>query len=146
MAADLTILNMAKGLAAHASSRQGLIAENVANADTRSFRARDLKPFAEVYGGPGAVRGGPGAPVVSASFAPSAARPGHAGFETPGATRIAATAYEITRIDAASPNGNNVSLEDQMVRGGRAMADHQLALGVLRKSMDLIRMAIGRGR
>ncbi len=142
MSNDLTILTMAKSLAAHATTRQGLVTQNVANADTPGFAARDVRPFAEVYRGPGAETAGPNA-LRAAAFAPSASRPGHAGFEAAGA---AATAYDITKIDAASPNGNTVSLEDQMVRGARAQADHDMALGVLRKSMDLIRMAIGRAR
>lgn len=142
MANDLTILTMAKSLAAHATTRQGLVAQNVANADTPGFAAQDVRAFAEVYRGPGANSGGADAPR-SATFSPAATRPGHEGFEAAGR---AATAYEITKIDAGSPNGNSVSLEDQMVRGARAQADHDMALGVLRKSMDLIRMAIGRAR
>lgn len=142
MSNDLTILTMAKSLAAHATTRQGLVAQNVANADTPGFAARDVRPFAEVYRGPGASTANPNA-LRAASFAPSASRPGHAGFEASGA---AAAAYDITKIDAASPDGNTVSLEDQMIRGARAQADHDMALGVLRKSMDLIRMAIGRAR
>ena len=142
MANDLTIMTMAKSLAAHAATRQGLVAQNVANADTPGFAARDVRPFAEVYSGPGADSAGPDA-LRSSAFTPAATRAGHEGFESAGR---AATAYEITKIDAATPNGNSVSLEDQMVRGARAQGDHDMALGVLRKSMDLIRMAIGRAR
>ena len=143
MANDLTILTMAKSLAAHATRRQGLVAENIANADTPGFRAQDVRSFAEVYRGPGADSGAASGAVGQAAFAPSATRAGHSGFDHAGA---AAAVYDITRIDAASPDGNSVSLEDQMVRGARAMADHELSLGVLRKSMDLLRMAIGRAR
>ena len=131
MTFDLTILSMAKGLAAHAGQRQSLVSENIANADTRDFKARDLKPFAEVYAGADGDLG----------FAAKATRPGHAGF---GATAGAARPMEVAKLGADSPNGNSVSIEDQMARGARAVADHELALGVLRKSMDLIRMSIGR--
>lgn len=141
MAFDLTILGMARGLAAHAAQRQGLIAENVANADTRSYRARDLKAFSEVYDGPG---GDPAAKIGVSAFAPAAARPGHEGYRERVSAANAAEAYEISKLDADSPNGNSVSLEDQMVRGAQAAADHQMALAVLKKSMDLLRMAIGR--
>ncbi|WP_340108156.1 flagellar basal body rod protein FlgB [Pikeienuella sp. HZG-20] len=143
MAFDLTILSMAKGLAAHSAQRQGLIAENVANADTRAYRARDVKPFSEVYDGPGADPSAPRAPGAS-TFIPATSRAGHFDPTERVAATGAARSYEITRIGADSPNGNSVSIEDQMVRGARAMSDHQMALGILRKSMDLIRMAIGR--
>ncbi|MFV0474984.1 MAG: flagellar basal body rod protein FlgB [Pikeienuella sp.] len=139
VAFDLTILNMARGLAAHASGRQGLIAENVANADTIGYRARDLRSFAETYDA-GRGEGARGAAV----FAPAATRPGHLGYDAARIGAPAEPAFEITRLGADSPNGNSVSLEDQMVRGARALADHQLALGVYGKSMDLLRMAIGR--
>lgn len=138
MTTDLTILSMAKGLAAHASTRQTLVTQNVANADTRSYRAQDLKPFAEVYEN----MNGPAAEQTA--FLAAASRPGHAGFGEAAAQPSAAAAFQVARIGADSPNGNSVSLEDQMVRGAEAKAHHDMALGVLRKSMDLIRMSLGR--
>lgn len=141
MAFDLTILGMAKGLASHASQRQSLIAENVANADTRRYRARDIKAFSEVYEGPG---GSPETRVGPSAFTATAMRPGHAGFDERGRMANVSEVYEISKIDADSPNGNSVSLEDQMTRGAQAAVDHEMALAVLKKSMDLLRMAIGR--
>ena len=133
MTFDLTILSMAKGLAAHAGQRQSLVSENIANADTRDFKARDLKPFAEVYAGADGDLG----------FAAKATRPGHAGF---GATAGAARPMEVAKLGADSPNGNNVSLEDQMSRGAQAALHHDMAVTILKKTMDLLRMGIGRGR
>lgn len=139
MTQDLTIFSMAKGLAAHAAQRQGLVARNVANADTRNFRAEDVKPFVEVYRGPGADDFRAGDLSV---FVPLATQFGHGGYMRINLSGEAERGYEVSRIDADSPNGNSVSLEDQMVRGAEAKVDHELALGVLRKSMDLLRMAI----
>ncbi len=143
---DLTILAMAKGLASHASTRQGLVTQNIANADTVGYRARDVKPFAEVYEGPGAPDRGPAVAEIrrSEGFQVNATRPGHTGFSETARLVDAAPAYEVSRLGADSPNGNSVSLEDQMSRGAHAVAEHEMALGVLRKSMDLIRMSIGR--
>lgn len=150
MQTDLTILAMAKGLASHASTRQSIVSENVANADTVGYRARGIKPFAEVYNGPGAPERGPavarpglqGGPAQV--FQASATRPGHTGFTETLQRAEAAEIYEVSKLGSESPNGNSVSIEDQMARGAHAVADHQMALGVLRKSMDLIRMSIGR--
>lgn len=144
MTQDIHILAMAKGLAHHATSRQALVTENIANADTSDFRARDVKPFGEVYEGPGAPakandsQGGP--------FLPNATRTGHTGVasDLQNSTRYAASSYETHRIESDSANGNSVSLEDQMARGAEAKVSHDMALGVLKKSMDIIRMAIGR--
>lgn len=47
----LEITRMAQGLAAHAGTRLGFIARNIAHADTPGYRATDLPPFAKVYVG-----------------------------------------------------------------------------------------------
>lgn len=142
MTNDLAIVSMAQELAAHASTRQGLISENVANADTIGFRARDLTPFAEIYED---ERSG-ATMAETPAFHSAATRAGHPGFDaaTGAAEAPAFASRAVAGVGADSPNGNNVSLEDQMVRGAEAKAHHDLALGVLRKSLDLIRMGIGR--
>ena len=50
MTLDISILRMADSLAAYASVRQGVIAQNIAHADTPGYRSRDVLPFAEAYG------------------------------------------------------------------------------------------------
>lgn len=144
MTQDIHILAMAKGLAHHATARQALVTENIANADTSEFRARDVRPFAEIYKGPGApekANDSQGSP-----FFANATRSGHVGVlsDGPNGSQYAAAAYETHRIESDSTNGNSVSLEDQMARGAEAKVSHDMALGVLKKSMDLIRMTIGR--
>ena len=72
---NLSILNLASALAAHASARQEVIAENVAHADTPGYRARDVADFAAI------LDGGP-------AFSARMTRPGHIAF---GATRTASS-------------------------------------------------------
>ncbi|MEM7546457.1 MAG: flagellar basal body rod protein FlgB [Pseudomonadota bacterium] len=157
MAYDLTVLSMAKGLARHASVRQGLVTENVANADTIGFRARDLRPFSSVYQdvmpADAAMRavsvvqenGQRGLnPAPMPEFAAMATRPGHAGFDAARTNSAGLNAYELAKLEADSPNGNSVSVEDQMARAAEAKLQHGMALGIIRKSMDLLRMSIGR--
>ncbi len=45
----LELTRMAQALAAHAGTRMGVIAENVANSDTPGFKARDIGDFASIY-------------------------------------------------------------------------------------------------
>lgn len=143
MGSDLIVLAMAKGLAHHASTRMSLAAQNVANADTVGYRARKVAAFDAVYTGPGAPERGPGdAPRLQGGFTAAATRPGHVGYSE--ASAVATPVYEAHREGALSPNGNSVSIEEQLARGAEAKIDHELALGVLRKSMDLIRMSFGR--
>lgn len=135
MSQGLKILQTAEALAAHAARRQTLIARNVAHADTPGWRAFDLEPFAQT---PAAAH----AMDESPPFAPRATRPGHAGGAPlgTGEARLAAV------VGAESPNGNDVSVEDQMVRAAEARLSHDLALGVWRKSLDILRASLGAPR
>ncbi len=125
---ELDILEMSRGLAAHATVRQGLIAENIANADTPGYRAVDLADFADVF--------------ENSDFDIKSTRAGHlAGAD--------ATNWSM-ELQAGQgdekPNGNNVSIESQMIKSLELRQSHDLALGVYRKSLDILRLALGRGR
>lgn len=126
----LSILRLASDLAAHSTARQTVVTQNVANADTPGYRARDLPDFAD------SLRA---APV----FAPRTTRPGHMAF---GADARGFEPQEVAAFGAETPNGNSVSLEDQMMRSAEARRNHDLPLGVYRKTMDILRTSLGRGR
>ena len=49
MFTDLKILHTASLLARHSVQRHSLVAENIANADTPGYKAKDLEPFAEAF-------------------------------------------------------------------------------------------------
>lgn len=126
---SLDILRMAHGLAAHTGARQAVIAQNVANADTPGFRAKDLAGFAETYRDAGGLD-------------LRQTRSGHLASGTSDTASLRA-------MDAggqASPNGNTVSLETEMLRGVEAKRGHDLALAVYRTSLDVLRTSLGRGR
>ncbi|SMO69334.1 FlgB family protein [Paracoccus laeviglucosivorans] len=119
-------LRMASSLTSHASQRQKLIAQNVANADTPGFRATDLGRFAETY------RSG-----VAAEM--RATRPGHAtGISWGGSDRPQDAGTE------RAPNGNTVSIEEEMIRIAQAKREFDLSLAVTKSSLNMIRTSIGR--
>ncbi|MBP7240724.1 FlgB family protein [Amaricoccus sp.] len=126
---NLTLLRLASSLAAHATARQGLVAENIANADTPGYRTRDVVDFATTL-------------EEGAGFAAKTTRAGHMDL-VDGDPRF--EAREAAAFGAETPNGNSVSLEDQMVRGAEVRQSHDLALGVYRKTMDILRTSIGKG-
>ena len=128
---NLGILNMASQLAAHASARQVAITENIAHADTPGYRARDIADFATTL------------EATSQPFQARATRPGHMDFSDGGG---AFELREISTFGAESPNGNTVSLEDQMMRSADVRQNHDMALGVYQKSMEIMRTTLGRGR
>ncbi len=137
MSEGLTILNLSEALAGHASGRQALIARNVAHADTPGYRAADLTSFSDSYAARSALDD-------AGAFRPAATRAGHLS-----GTGDAASGGEVRAAwlpAAASPNGNTVALEDQMVRAADAKLQQELALGVWRKSLDILRAALERPR
>ncbi len=119
--------------------RTQVIAENVANADTPGYVARDLQPFGEALARQG--RAAPASPVGvirtnAMHIAPAAQR-------APGRWDSAESAGSETTLD-----GNRVVLEDEMVRMGEARMNYDAAVGFYQRSLNLLRMAArapGRG-
>lgn len=125
----LQIFKTASSLAQHASERQGLIARNIANADTPGYSARDLAPFFE------RLRTG----LDRGSL--NTRHPGH----MVRATRIESPVMREVEVPGnASPNGNNVSLETEMMKAVEIKQRHDLALSTYRSGLSLMRTAIGR--
>ena len=57
MTISLDILRLAQSFAAHAATRQHAISQNIANADTPGYRARDVVSFSEFLEKPSDARG-----------------------------------------------------------------------------------------
>ena len=113
-------------------TRQGLLAENVANAETPGFRGRDLAQydFADREAG-----------FSSATVTTSATQPMHFAVGSSessafGAQRMAN--FEIT------PEGNGVTLEDEMMKVTTNLMDYQAATSLYQKSIKILRTAMGR--
>ncbi len=123
------VMRMAQDLARYSGQRQSIVARNIANADTPGFRARDLDSFKDTM-----MRADP-------TLAAKATRAAHIQADQ--------SIQRWATIDVggrASPNGNTVSLEEEMVRATRAQSSHTLALTVYKSSLDIMRTAMGRGR
>lgn len=110
--------------------RQKVLAENVANADTPRFQARDLK--APDFLGKQA----PAAGAVTLAVT----QPGHiAGRATGGGFRgDGKTGFETT------PDGNGVNLEEQMMKTAENQMDFQAVAGLYQRGLSSLRTAIGR--
>ena len=48
------------------------------------------------------------------------------------------------KASSAKPNGNAVSLEAEMVKGASIRQDHQMALSVYSKAIEILRLSAGR--
>lgn len=131
--ADLSLISMLKTKMNWHQGRQQVLAENVANADTPGYRARDLAPLSfESH-----LKGPSVSPVSalrtdSAHFAARLSAPA-GGFRT-----NETGGWEIT------PDGNGVVLEEQMLKVSENQFDFQLASTLYQRSLGLLRMAVGR--
>lgn len=118
---NINILKIASAMARHAADRHQVVSENIANADTANYRAKDLEPFQHAYS-----RIAHGA-KNDELFADGAAPWRKTLINTTGMT---------------SPNGNTVSLEDQMMRSIEAQQSHETATLIYKKSIELLRISL----
>ena len=125
----LDIFRMAHAMAAHAGTRQAVVAQNIANADTPGYRPRDVVPFADLVRDAGTGTG------VRATRA----RHLHGAFAT-GPLRISEAARE-----SANPNDNGVSLEEEMLNAVEVKRQHDRALAIYRSGLTILRSSLGRG-
>jgi len=125
---DIPLMGMLKQRMNWHQERQSVLAQNVANADTPNYRAKDLKspdfgPMAE------AARG-----VQLAATDPMHFAPRHeAGHDAE-----KAKTYEIT------PEGNAVVLEEEVMRVTQNVVDYQMVSQLYSRGLGVLKTAIGR--
>ena len=125
---NLEMMRMASGLAKHASVRQATVAQNIANADTPDYLARDVVAFEELY-------------ESGTSEGIRATRAGHLNAsDTVDGLRLLEVPGQ------SSPNGNTVSLETEMMRSAEVRHQHDMATSIYKTSLDILRTSLGRGR
>ncbi|HZP69354.1 MAG TPA: flagellar basal body rod protein FlgB [Pseudolabrys sp.] len=130
---DIPILSMLRMRLDWSQARQRVLAENVANADTPNFRARDLAPlkFDEPLAPQTMVSG------VSLTRTDDAHIQGVGLSQSPfpnGNARV----YEVR------PAGNAVSLEEEMMKVAANQMDFQAATALYARSLNLIKTALGK--
>jgi len=132
---DIPILSMLRMRLEWSQARQKVLAENVANSDTPTYRARDLVPLK--FEAPAEV-----SPATVATVALTRTEEGHMnglGAQDSAFRSQAKGDYE-TR-----PTGNAVSLEDEMMKVAANNMDYQAATAVYTRSLALIKTALGKG-
>ena len=130
---DIPILSMLRTRLDWSQQRQRVLAENVANADTPNFRARDLTPLKFEAPGQVAAQG-----VTPVSLAQTES--GHlAGIGDGGSSfRSERSRYEV------KPGGNSVSLEDEMMKVAANQMDYQAVAALYTRSLNLLKTALGK--
>lgn len=117
------------------SERQKVLAENVANADTPNYKARDLKALDFEALARAAGSGGRLTPVATDER--------HFDTRASGSTRNALVKDAKAE---ATLSGNTVSIEEEMMKVAETAMDYQLVTNLYRKQIGLIKAVIGRGQ
>ncbi len=128
---NLEIFRMSHAMAVHAGHKQAVAAQNVANADTPEYKARDIVDFAVTYGGNGASIG---------TLSQRATRAGHMNGAVEG--QMAEPFVDPNGI--GTPNGNTVSLENEMLKSLDAKRQHDRALAIYKSSLGMLRSTLSR--
>jgi flagellar basal-body rod protein FlgB len=107
--------------------RQGVLAQNIANADTPGYRPSDLTPFARELAG-------------QLRLAMARTEPAH----SIGSRAAAINARGDRTVSEVTPDGNAVSLDREALRVAETDTAHQLAMAVHRSFMGMFRVTLGR--
>jgi len=126
-AKHIGLFDLAERRLAWADQRQTVLAQNVANANTPGFKPRDLRPFAATLDNASAVT-------------PVRTQPNHL------AGTIAPTAPNevVDRTQTQSPDGNAVSLEQQLVKVADTETAHSLVTTIYKAYFGMFNTALGR--
>ena len=127
---DIPILSMLRTRMQWQQERQRVLAENVANADTPNYQAKDIAEPSFNLSSPG----------LPASLALSRT----AGAHLAGLDGGSSFAQKTSGNGQVRPAGNAVSLEDEMMKAGDNQADYQLAASLYQKSLDALKIAVGK--
>ena len=130
---DIPILSMLRMRLEWAQARQKVLAQNVANADTPNYQARDVAQVK--FETPAEA-----APASVSTVSLSRTESGHfAGFAGSGSGfREVKAGYEV------KPTGNAVNLEEEMMKVAANQMDYQAATAVYTRSLGLIKVALGK--
>jgi flagellar basal-body rod protein FlgB len=120
------LLNLAERRIGWLESRQRVLAQNIANADTPGYQPSDLRSFAAL------LAGGPGVALARTSPGHIAPAAGEAGVRRD------------RTVGERTPDGNAVSLDQQALKVAETDSAHALALNLYRRYAALYRTALGR--
>lgn len=132
MIGDIPLIAAIKSRMQYHQTRQKLLAENVANADSPGYRPKDLKPFdillaAQQSGGGGSAQ--------------ARTNSGHLGGNASSSSGLGS---QRAGVFEKTQSGNAVNLEDEMMRIAQNNSDYQMAATLYGKSLSYMRIALGK--
>jgi len=118
------------------AERQRVVAQNIANSETAGFKAQDVEApdFSALLTTRGVPHVVPPRVHVTSGMVALGMQPDSHG-------KIVAD----SDVSEIKPNGNNVTLEDQLLKMGGIQTDFATMTNLYRKQMGLLQAAIGHG-
>jgi flagellar basal-body rod protein FlgB len=125
---SIPLFDLAQQRLAWTDRRQEVLAQNIANLNTPHWQAKDLKPFAQALAG---------------IAAPAMARtdPGHLA----GTLDTGTQSLLVTQASAREPDGNAVSLDEQLTKVADTATSQAIATTLYKKYMSMFSLALGYG-
>ncbi|MEZ5692121.1 MAG: flagellar basal body rod protein FlgB [Rickettsiales bacterium] len=129
---SVPIFDAMKAKLGYLSARQGVLAQNVANADTPDYKAKDLRT-----------------PDFRRTLSKELA---HVPMETTNKKHLTGSSsghskFRIVNRESTyelNPTGNNVSIEEEMSKVASNYMEYQKTINLYRKSVELFKIAIGK--
>ena len=134
----IPLLAVIKSRMGYVNQRQRLIAENVANANTPNYAPHDLKNFTFAA----ALKAQSGAAMGMAPVATAVTTAGHMEGKEHGPT--GPWKPEDAPDSEARLDGNQVVLEDEMMKMTTSKLDYDTAVSFYQQSLGLLKMSIRR--
>jgi flagellar basal-body rod protein FlgB len=139
MLSGIDLFQVAGDRMRYLTERQTVIARNIANADTPGYKAQDLAPFTPVIATSGANSAGGSSPLVLVQT-----NPAHLPLDQD-TVSSQQTVDSDANYGGEKPDGNTVSVEEQMVKSADLANSFAMASTVYAKSVSIMKMAIGSG-
>jgi flagellar basal-body rod protein FlgB len=134
----ISLFSMLQNKLGYLSQREKLIAQNVANASTPGFTPADLKPFDQQPGMNARADAGTMTQIVRTDS--GSALGGVAGQSKQDKPKIYAS---IASPDSETTlDGNQVVLEEQMLKMNEARSDYDAAVGFYQKALSMLHEAV----
>lgn len=130
---SIPLLDVLRARMSWLNARQGVLAQNVANADTPGYVAQDIKPldFAKVLENA----------TSPASLSPGLSTTDPRHIALPGTQ--ASGGLNVNEFEDSPTNGDAVSSEEEMIKVADTQAQYQAAANLYSKAVGMMRTAIG---
>jgi len=127
---DGGIIDVMKNKLSYLGQQQAVLAQNVANANTPGYKAKELVPFKSFAD---EMKSASGGMVVT-----------DAKHIVPASMAGVNAATKNTKSFEVVPTGNSVDLEQQMMNVSKTAIEYQADTSIMHKFMSFFRLAIGK--